>query len=159
RFLIEHFHDAASHEFVFTVSDTGQVVDAKKVLYAEAFAIYALSEYARVFNVPEAARYALDCFHAIDARAHDAELGGYDQTHDPAWLSPGAQKEMNTPLHLLEAYAALYDTTHDALVGQRLNELIDVTTHDIVQPAGYQRLEFLRNWQPFGADEVSYGHD
>ncbi|HEY4159680.1 MAG TPA: AGE family epimerase/isomerase, partial [Polyangiaceae bacterium] len=84
HFLIEHFYEPQSHEFVFTVSESGAPVDPKKVLYAEAFAIYGLSEYARVFHVPDAARYALECFKSLDARAHDAQYGGYDQTHDPA---------------------------------------------------------------------------
>jgi mannobiose 2-epimerase len=159
HFLTDHFYEPQSHEFVFTVSESGAPVDPKKVLYAEAFAIYGLSEYARVFHLPDAARYALECFKSLDARAHDAQYGGYDQTHDPAWLSPGAQKEMNTHLHLLEAFAALYEATHDALVGQRVSELVDVTAQRIVQPAGYQRLEFLRDWSVFGQSEVSYGHD
>jgi cellobiose epimerase len=159
HFLIAHFYDAHDQEFYFRVSESGAVVEKKKVLYAESFAIYALSEYARVFGVPEAGKYALDCFHAIDARAHDAKHGGYDQTNDPAWLTPDAQKEMNTHIHLLESLTSLYEYSKDAVVKQRANELLDVCADKLLQPEGYQYQEFRRDWSPFGRAEVSYGHD
>jgi mannobiose 2-epimerase len=158
-FLIAHFYDARDHEFYFRVSAAGAVVDSKKALYAESFAIYGLSEYARVFGVPEAGAYALACFRSIDARAHDAQNGGYDQTHDPAWLTPGAQKEMNTHIHLLESFTSLYLSSKDETVKQRANELLDACADKMLQPGGYQYLEYLRDWSPFGRAEVSYGHD
>jgi mannobiose 2-epimerase len=159
RFLIAHFYDARDKEFYFRVSASGSVVEPKKVLYAESFAIYGLSEYARVFGVPEAGKYALDCFYAIDARAHDAQNGGYEQSRDPAWLTPGAQKEMNTHIHLLESLTSLYEYSKDLTVKQRANELLDVCAQKMLQPEGYQYLEYLRDWSPFGRAEVSYGHD
>lgn len=159
RFLTLHFYDARDKEFYFRVSESGVVVEPKKVLYAESFAIYALAEYARVFHVPAAATFALECFHSIDARAHDAKYGGYDQTNDPAWLTPGAQKEMNTHIHLLESFTALYVSTKDPTVKERASELLDVCAQRLLQPAGYQYLEFSRDWSPFGRAEVSYGHD
>ncbi len=159
RFIVAHFYDAHDKEFVFRVSESGKVAEPKKVLYAESFAIYGLSEYARVFGVPEAGKYALDCFHAIDARAHDAQHGGYDQSSDPAWLTPGAQKEMNTHIHLLESLTSLYEYGKDDTVKRRANELLDLSAGKLLQPEGYQYQEYLRDWSPFGRAEVSYGHD
>jgi mannobiose 2-epimerase len=159
HFLVAHFYDAHDEEFYFRVSESGRVVEPKKVLYAESFAIYALSEYARVFGVPQAGKYALDCFHSIDARAHDAQHGGYDQTRDPAWLTPGAQKEMNTHIHLLESFTSLYEYSKDETVKRRANELLDVCARKLLQPEGYQYQEYLSDWSPFGRAEVSYGHD
>jgi len=84
---------------------------------------------------------------------------GYDQTNDPAWFSPGTQKETNTHIHLLEAFTTLYRVTRDPTVGARLNELAEVTAHKIVQPEGYARKEFRADFTPLGEPVVSYGHD
>jgi len=159
RFLMAHFYDAGAKEFHFKVSRSGEPVDTKKVLYANSFAIYALVQYARVYGAKEAADTALACFRAIDTRAHDAKFGGYYQENDPPWLTPGAQKETNTHLHLMEAFSALYAYGKDPLVKQRLEELVGIFQTKILQKEGYARKDFLLDWSPFGEAEVSYGHD
>lgn len=146
-------------EFYYKVSREGAVVDKKKQIYAESFAIYALSEYARVFSNQKAAQLALNCFRSVDRRTHDKINGGYDQSNDPGWLATGAEKGTNTHIHLLESFTALYRTTGDELVKERLLELVDLVANKIVQPAGYAHKEFLKNWQPFAEPLVSYGHD
>ncbi|MET0413310.1 MAG: AGE family epimerase/isomerase [Polyangiaceae bacterium] len=158
-FLTACFQDTDG-EFVYRVSRDGKrVVNAQKQLYAESFAIFALSTYARVFGVDDARRRALACFRALDARLHDDELGGYDQRNDPGWLSPGAEKETNTHLHVLEALTALSRATEDSLVVSRLDELVQVMARRMVQPAGYTHKEFFRDFRLHGPPAVSYGHD
>lgn len=157
-FVTKSFADADGQYF-FTVDETGKPVDTKKVLYANAFVIYALSTYGRVFGVRNAVERALRCFHSIDARAHDAKNGGYDQTGDPAWLSPGAAKETNTHLHLMEAFAALFEASGDPLVKSRTEALVRLFHERILQPGGYAAKEFALDWTPFGEPAVSYGHD
>jgi len=44
-------------------------------------------------------------------------------------------------------------------VGARVSELVDVTADHMLQPGGYQALEFLLDWTPHGTPTVSYGHD
>lgn len=158
-FVTEHFQDTDG-EFVYRVSRDGKrVVNAQKQLYAESFAIFALSTYGRVFGVEGARRRALACFRALDARLHDHELGGYDQRSDPGWLSPGAEKETNTHLHVLEALTALARATDDPLVVERLDELVQVMARRMVQAAGYTHKEFSRDFRLHGPPLVSYGHD
>jgi len=159
RFLITHYLDD-DHEFFFKVDRAGtQVVETKKQLYAESFAIFGLATYARIFDVPEARALALACFRSIDRRSHDGQYGGYDQTHDPGWLTAGASKETNTHIHLLEAFTALHRLDPDPLVRTRLQEMVDVTAHRLAQPSGYAHKEFYRDWRTFGPPRVSYGHD
>ncbi len=155
RFLLDP-HDG---EFYFLTSREGDVLDRKKQLYAEAFVIYALAQYALSFSVGTAAEAALRCFRSIDQRAHDDDFGGYDQTGDPGFLVAGAQKGTNTHIHLLEAFTTLLRATGDRLVEQRLGELASVVSDSIVQPSGYAHQAFLRDWTPFGPPRVSYGHD
>ncbi|MFZ5893933.1 MAG: AGE family epimerase/isomerase [Myxococcota bacterium] len=159
RFLTNHFHDARDGEFFFKVSAEGKVVDRKKPLYAQSFAIYALAQYAQVFASDEARNLALTCFRSIDRRAHDPVHQGYDQTEDPFYFTPGTQKQTNTHIHLMEAFTTLYRLTQDPLVRDRLAELAEVTARRIVRPDGYARQEFKRDFTPFGITEVSYGHD
>src|SRR6185295_10293588 len=104
---------------------------------AESFAILALATYADVFDVPEARQRALACFQSIDRRMHDAEYLGYDETQDPGWLAPGAQKDTNTHIHLLEAFTELYRSSKDETVRARLDEMIKVVATRIVQPSNY----------------------
>jgi mannobiose 2-epimerase len=161
QFIVSHMRDAGDGEFYFKVDETGTtVVDGKKLLYAEGFAVYALAEYGRIFNVQAAKDYALACFRSMDARAHDATNKGYDQLRDaPGWLAAGVEKETNTHIHLMEAFTALYAATSDAAVGVRLNELIDVVVTKLLQPTNYVAQSFKANWIPTGAPYVSYGHD
>lgn len=160
RFLTQHFLDEKDGEFVYQVSRDGQtVVDGKKQLYAQAFAIFALATYADVFEVSQAKEHALACFRSIDGRAHDAEHLGYDQRQDPGWLAPGAQKDTNTHIHLLEAFTALYRASKDEAVRARLEELIKVVVTRIVQPSNYAHKEFFRDWRVHDRPVVSYGHD
>ena len=160
QFLVSHMRDASDGEFYFKVNETGtSVVDSKKQLYAEGFAIYALAEYGQVFNLQAAKDYALACFRHMDARAHDATYGGYDQRNDSVSMPSGAEKETNTHIHLMEAFTALYRATSDATVGARLNEMIDVVAKHLLQPTNYVAQYFKVDWTPTGSVIVSYGHD
>jgi len=158
RFLLDHFRDPASSEFVLTVSREGTVKNPARVLYAQSFAIYALVEYARVFGDQKAGEAALACFRSIDG-AHDATHGGYFRQNDPPWLTAGAAKETNTHLHLLEAFTALAAHSGDPQVKARLAELFDLFLTRIVQQDGYAALDFTMDFSPFGPKKVSYGHD
>ena len=70
---------------------------------------------------------------------------------------------MNVHLHLLEALSPLYALTGDALVRQRLFELIMVQTTAVVrQPLSACTNQYRANWIPLRGptyDRVSYGHD
>jgi mannobiose 2-epimerase len=159
-FISEHFLDPKDGEFYYRVNaDGSKVVDPKKQLYAESFAIFALSTYAEVFGVARAGEQAMACFQSVDRRMHDAEHLGYDQTNDPGWLAPGAQKDTNTHIHVLEALTALYRQSKDTAVRARLEELVKVVATRIVQPSNYAHKEFYRDWRIHDKPVVSYGHD
>jgi mannobiose 2-epimerase len=159
-FVRRSFVDARDGGFVFKVSRDGtRVVDAKKQLFAESYAIFALATYGRVFAVPEAIELGLARFASIDAARHDAASGGYDQTGDPGFITSGAARDTNTQLHLLEAFTALYEASGDPRVGARLDELIDLFASTLRQADGHVAQEFDAAWAPFGTPVVSYGHD
>jgi len=159
QFLVAHFLDKDGEFFYKMSRDGSKVVEPKKQLYAESSAIFALATYADVFDVPEAAQRAMACFQSIDRRMHDAQHLGYDQTQDPGWLAPGAQKDTKTHVHLLESFTALYRSSKDETVRARLEEMVKVISTRIVQPANYAHKEFYRDWRIHDKPVVSYGHD
>ncbi len=158
-FLLDHLRDQKDGEFFYMAGPAGGVVDRKKKLYAEAFAIYGLSAYASEFGVQAAQQRALDCFASVDGRAHDPAHGGYDQTDDPLSWIEGAAHGTNTHIHLMEAFTALYRLTNESVVHDRLSELVDVTVNHLLQPSDYVAVAFDRDWTPVGSPLVSYGHD
>jgi mannobiose 2-epimerase len=161
RFITQHFYSPKAREFYWMISESGPAAsDSRKVLYGQAFAIYALSTYGRLLGQKDAISLALETFRTIDARAHDDEHGGYLEYNDTGYLADGSQKGMNTHLHLMEAYTALYEATRDPHVERRLRELALVVATKIVQrPAYRSRLEFLNDWTPCGPVVRSWGHD
>jgi mannobiose 2-epimerase len=161
RFLMERFYSETRREFHFMMSESGPAAsDTRKVLYAQAFAIFALCAYARAFGHDQAASRALDTFRAIDSRAHDDENGGYLENNDSGYLADGSKKGFNTHLHLMEALTALVETTGDRHATRRLHEMATVVADKIVQRPVYRsRLEFLDDWTPVGPDVRSWGHD
>jgi len=159
EFIRRALVDRADGELHYTVTREGIPVDTTKILYAQAFGIYGLSTYGRVYGDAEAVDLARGVFRSVDARAHDTEHGGYRQDADPHWLSKGAPKETNTHIHLMEGFGALLDATGDGLVGERVAELLEVVTTKLLQPEGYVHPSFGRDWTPLGSPVISYGHD
>jgi cellobiose epimerase len=160
KFIIAGFYDRTSREFCWMTNREGEVNDPMKRLYSNSFAILGLSAYARVFKDPVAAEYAMQCFRAIDKRAHDSLNGGYFQTDEHEWVTAkGAVKETNTHIHLLESFTALYEVTRDKLVKERLEEMLRIVAFKLPQPKGYVHLQFMADWTPVDKPVVSYGHD
>lgn len=170
KFLREHMWDANRCGFYWLVDREGRVLDDKKHLYGESFAIYALAEYARAFHDAAARREALDLFRLIDQKAHDDTNGGYFEAFSTDWnhqlknqlaLDLPDRKSMNTHIHLLESLTTLYSVTGDPRVRGRVEELLNICLNKIVDPRqGYLRLYFSNDWKPTeNSDTSSYGHD
>jgi len=159
QFVIGKFSDTHGVGFARKVSRSGAVIDPVHQVYPESFAVYALATFGRVFREPAAIERAVRCFKAFDERAHEPQFGGYDLTGEPPWQTPGANKETNTHIHVMEALTALASVSNDALVHQRLREFTEIAMIRLRQPMNYAHLEFLTDYTPFGEPCVSYGHD
>ena len=175
RFLRDVMWDKANGGFYWQVDVTGkQVMRGQKHLYGQAFAIYAVAEYAMATGNKEALAFALDAFRLIDAKAHDGIHGGYREYFAADWSAapagdmpplgaPADLKLMNTHLHLLEAWATLLRASADPLVRERLIELVNIETHAVVRVGWTAHTDRHRaDWTPIldpAAARVSYGHD
>lgn len=184
-FLREHLWDDAYGGFVALVSREGvwrQGDDGftqGKTAYGNAFAIYGLAAYHDVSGDTAALGLAQRAFRWLDAHAHDPAYGGYFQfiERDGTPLLDGwngrPPKDQNSSIHLLEAFTELYHVWPDAVLRDRLDEMLVLIRDTLVAEPGYLRLFFERDWTPisyrdssetarqahYGLDHVSYGHD
>lgn len=116
-FICNYFIDKKQGGVFWMLSFDGLVKDDRKQVYAQAFAIYALSAYFRLSKNPTALEHARRIFDLLEIHAHDKVNGGYFEAFSHNWgflqdirLSPKdlpSPKTMNTHLHLLEAYTGL----------------------------------------------------
>jgi mannobiose 2-epimerase len=167
--LTEWFEDRANGGYAWMVDERGRPVETIKLLYGQAFTLYALAEQARATGDAGCLGRAVQLYRAIEKHGRDEECGGYWEARGRDWApAPEAHvdptplpvvKGMNTHLHLLEAYANLARAWDDAGVRARLRALIELTLERIINPAtGRLRLYFDRAWRPL-PDRGSMGHD
>jgi mannobiose 2-epimerase len=151
-----------------------------KQAYGTAFAIYALAAHHDVTRDPEALRLAREAFRWLDRHAHDPVHGGYfnymerDGTPMRAGFRADPPKDQNSSIHILEAYAELYQVWPDPTLRARLEEMLALVRDRIRVDPGYLTLFHTADWRPvswrdsseaarradrYFHDHVSFGHD
>ena len=166
--FLAHFCDPENGGVYWSVTAEGERLDDKKQLYAQGFAIYGLSELFKVTRDAKVLAAAAALFQVVEDRFADREHGGYIEAlaRDFSPLEDmslsahdiNADKTMNSHLHILEAYANLYQVWPDPALKEALVRLLDLTCTRIMGPDGHLQLYFRRDWSVLpGA--VSYGHD
>ena len=167
--LADVFWDPEHGGLYWDVDRDGTPIRDRKHHYAQAFAVYGLSEYHRATGDSRSLDLAKRLFGLLDAHALDSAHGGYFEGSTRDWrplddprLSERdvhAPKSMNTMLHLLEAYANLLCAWDDETLRRRLGEMICVFLDHIVDGAsGHLRLFFDDAWTSL-VDMRSFGHD
>ena len=168
RWFLGHFVDSINGGVYWSVTFDGRPLEDKKQLYAQAFAIYGLSEYHLATGDRDALDTAVSLFRSIETRFRDNENGGYDEAlaRDFSPLADmslsahdiNAGKTMNSHLHLVEAYAALYRVWPASELKKAVQDLLDIVCGRIMGPDGHLRLYFDRRWNVLPGG-ISYGHD
>ena len=169
RILIETFWDNENGGIYWSVFPDGRPEDTKKQFYAEAFFIYALSEYWLAFKDEKAKQMAISMFMLMEKYAFDPEFGGYIEAKTADWnettdqrLSPkdlDVKKSMNTHLHILEAYTNLYRIHKVEEVEKKVEHLLRVFLDKILdKETGHLILFFDKDWT-VRSEIDSYGHD
>ena len=159
--------DAENGGVFWSVHPDGSVMDSTKHTYNQAFAIYALSNYAQASGKTVPLEKARELFHLIERRCRDA--GGYLEAFK-ADFSPEsneklsengvmATRTMNTLLHVMEAYTELYRVGTDVAVREKLLEMLDTWESHVYNPERCrQEVFFDHDWKPL-IDLHSFGHD
>jgi mannobiose 2-epimerase len=169
EYLTSRFLDKEHGGYFWELDPDGAVLDDKKKIYGQAFCIYALAEYYRVFNEPAALAQATDIFKLIETHARDHVHGGYLEVMSPDWrpcadmrLSDkdmDVAKSMNNHLHILEAYTGLLHASPDPAVANRLRDLIDLFQRRILNAEQTHLQHFFDEaWTP-QSDSYTFGHD
>jgi len=146
----------------------GKPLNKRKQVYAQAFMIYALSEYYIFTKNQDALDWAIDIYELIEKYAKDNIKGGYIEAFNEDW-SPIADmrlsdkdaneaKTMNTHLHVLEAYTNLYKVYKNQSLKQHLTELIVLFLNKFLNDENHLNLFFDEEWNLKG-NIISYGHD
>lgn len=168
-YLRAAFRDPKHGGVYWSVDASGQPVNDRKRVYAQAFTVYGLAEYARAANSREAVEWARELMRLVETHTHDEQHGGNVECRARDWSpladmrlsekEPPATKTMNTLLHLMEAYTNLRRISNDALLRQRHEALIKLFLDRVVDPAENRfRLFFDADWRPL-PDHISPGHD
>ena len=147
RWFLDSFVDPEYGGVFWSVDAAGAPLDTKKQLYSQGFAIYGLAEYASATGDKEALDAAVTLFHGVESRFKDSENGGYIEAlgRDFSPLEDmslsahdiNADKTMNSHLHLLEAYAALYRVWPDPALKQAVEDLLEIVCHRILGKDGH----------------------
>jgi mannobiose 2-epimerase len=167
--LTEKFSDREHGGVFWTLTHTAQPSNTRKRPYAQAFAIYGLTEFFLVTGEKKALAEALAIFELLESRARDNEHDGYYETFERDWslamdqrlseVDQDEKKSMNTHLHVLEAYAALLSASNDLRVKERLRALINLFLNRIIQPPRHSlQMFFDESWNG-KSDHISFGHD
>jgi len=166
--FLDHFCDHKYGGVYWSVTAEGERLDTKKQLYAQGFAIYALSELYKVTGDDEALKNAVNLYKVVESHFADPVNGGYIEalSRDFSPLADmslsahdiNADKTMNSHLHVLEAYSNLYQVWPDEGLKARVEALLDIIGQRVMGPDGHLRLYFGRDWTVLPGG-VSYGHD
>lgn len=208
--MAQHFPDkkglveAAAHGYLFLTTEMwdaengGFFLDwvpssertnppAFHLTYANAFALYALAEYAKINPDPAVLAWVEKAFNWLEAKAYDTDKGGYfnlvflDESLKGQALAGevnvgwggGQWKGQNTSIHALEALMNVYQVLPTVAVKTRLAEMLRIVRDTFVRENGSLRLYYTNDWQPIdysdssrtfiqatlADDHVSFGHD
>ena len=143
RFIEEHFYDRDHGGYVWSLHPDKRIENGKKQVYAQAFVIYAFTEYAAATGMQEPREKALKLARLIEEKAFDRGKNGYLEAFSREWgeiddlrlsdIDMNEKKTTNTHLHIIEAYTRLHNQTEDPYLRERLLNLLYIFTNIILQ--------------------------
>lgn len=168
-YLYTFFRDPEFGGVFWELDFRGEKLNARKQVYAQAFMIYALSAYAKLEKNKKALQWAHEISELIEKYAYDQRYLGYAEAFSRDWRpvsdmrlsakDANEAKTMNTHLHILEAYTALYEVAPSGFLKGRLEEIITLFLKKFFDAnTNHFQLFFDEKWQAKG-DIISYGHD
>ena len=145
----------------------GSPADTVKHTYCHAFAVYGLSAYRAASGSGEALERAKDLFRIMETRCRDED--GYLEAFTADWQPAEnrqtsgngvrAVRTMNTLLHVMEAYTALYRVWPDPELRDRLIGILRIWETKVWNPEKRRQEVFFDREYNSLVDLHSYGHD
>jgi mannobiose 2-epimerase len=169
EYIIRHFFDNKFGGTYWSLTGNGRPLDTKKQIYSQAFFIYALSTYHMATGDRESIDHAIELYRLIEKHSFDRGWGGYFEAFSREWeeiadlrlsaKDANEKKTMNTHLHILEAYTALYRIWPEEELRRQLSGLVKMFTEHIIDPETSHLILFFDEEWNRRSTIVSYGHD
>ena len=167
--MINHFLDKEYGGFFMEIAPDNSMANTVKHTYAQAFAIYALCKFYEQSKSSIVMQLIKETFEVLEAKTKDKDNLGYLEAFTREWqlidenrmADNNEPKSMNTHLHVLEAYAALYRVWKDERVENRLRELLSIFLDKILRSSGHLGIFFDVCFNEVESTRgiCSFGHD
>lgn len=168
RYFMKYFWDAKNLGAYYSVHPDGAPEKEFKLVYGQAFAIYALSEFNRATGHGPALTDAVALYEKLEEVALDKTNDGYWECFSADWtartdelhsMAHESTKSMNTHLHLIEAYTSLL-RVHDMpkMRADTVRHFNIMTKKVLNRASGHYFMYLNDDWTHTNLDE-SYGHD
>lgn len=169
RVVTEDFADRQSGGYFMDLTFDNRVANDIKHTYAQAFVIYALCKYYEFRRLDATMETIRDFFYLLEEKAKDKFHHGYLEAFTREWTLYGENrmadnnepKSMNTHLHALEAFSALYKVWKDEIVRMRLSELLNIFLDKIIRSNFHFGIFYDNEFNEAEASKgtCSFGHD
>jgi mannobiose 2-epimerase len=168
-YLVKYFLDQKHGGFYWSLASDGSKLNGKKQVYGQAFAIYGLTEYYKATQNQEVLSLAKNTYLLLEKHSFDRINSGYFEALTEDWepiadlrLSEKDQNEkksMNTHLHIIEAYANLFQVLPNASIKASIIGLLqNFEAYIINSKTNHLHLFFTETWE-VKSSAVSFGHD
>ena len=169
KVISEKFTDHEFGGFFMELTPDNNIASDIKHTYVQAFAVYALSKYYELEPSPELMDTIQTNFHLLEEKTRDKQHPGYIEAYTREWnpieenrmADNNEPRSMNTHLHILEAYAALFRVWKDESVRERLTGLLNIFIHKIIRDNGHLGIFFDEDFNETESSKgiCSFGHD
>jgi len=162
-FFLRAFRDIQYDGWFWSVTRQGRPGESEKRMYGHAFAIYALSEFARITGDSHALAAANHTWSLCAEYLWDRRHGGVIETCNRAWTPTNRGHSMGTHLHMLEALLALNDAMGRNQYWSHVRKVADLIVTHMVEGNTRCGLEhFHPDWSvdtERTGGLVDYGHN
>ncbi|MEI6821441.1 MAG: AGE family epimerase/isomerase [Bacteroidota bacterium] len=167
--LKKYFLDKQYGGYFMEIKPNNEIASDIKHTYAQAFVIYALCKYYEFNHSEEVLGIIKDFYHLLEKHAKDPNNIGYYEAFTRDWklynenrmADNNEPKSMNTHLHIMESYSALYKVWKDETVRLKLTELLNLFINKIIRKEGHLGIFFDEEFNEVNDSKgiCSFGHD
>jgi len=167
--LMQFFKDPEYEGFFMELTADNKPSETVKHTYVQAFVLYALSKYYEYTQDENVLKELGTFFIFLDGQSKDPTGPGYLEGFSREWkpilqnrmADENDPKSMNTHLHLLEAYAAVYKVWPNEIVRMRLAQILTIFQHQIIRLDGHLGIFFDLDFEETDLSRsiCSFGHD
>lgn len=169
RVINNHFKDRKYGGYFMELSPDNNVINDIKHTYSQAFVIYSLCKYYELTRSDKILNEIIEFYTLLNEKTADHKHPGYFEAFTRSWkqytenrmADNNEPKSMNTHLHLLEAYSALYKILRDDNIRSKLSGLLEIFTSDIIRDTGHLGIFFDNHFKEVESSKgiCSFGHD